>query len=93
MRWRLSQFWFLANALLRVEARLEWLMTQIDDMRSVLGRINAATTELASDVTEMLNILKNNPTPAQIQEVIDGMSTVAATLENTAAQYPAPPTP
>lgn len=65
-------------------------MAAIDDIRVELGKINAKTTEIASDIDELIAGIKPGMSDVEAQEVVDGLRGISKTLEGVAAKYPAP---
>lgn len=81
----------LGHALSILECHIMSLLT---DLQTELGRINAATTDIAADIDTLIEKLGTAPTPAEVAEVKAALATISDTLEATAAKYPTtPPAP
>lgn len=83
------------NAILtRLQQMEKNIMAAIDQVREELGVINGVTTEIASDIDELIaNSVKPGMTDAEAAEVVEALKGVSTTLKGVAAKYPAPPPP
>lgn len=64
-------------------------MTQdFDDLKATLGRIDAATTNIANDIRTLLDKIGTSMTPEQVAELKASFGAAADTLEATAAEVP-----
>ena len=67
-------------------------MGLMEDLRAELGQINATTNELAADVDEMIVLIgQGTLTPADQQELRDGLTTLKTSLQSVASKWPTPP--
>jgi len=65
-----------------LKAKLEAQSTQIDTISTGVATANTSLTGLSDDIAYLKELLANNPTPEQIQELItlaDGMGTKLGT--------------
>lgn len=68
------------------------IMSNLDDLKTELGRINAATTEIAADLKAAIDAIgTENPTPAQWAAFKADIAQAATALEAVAASYPPKP--
>jgi len=69
------------------------IMTNLDDLKTELGRINTATTEIANDLKAAIAAAGDAPSAEQWAEFKTQITESATALEAVAASYPpAPPT-
>lgn len=79
----------------RIEQRLasvEETMTQnFQDIQAQLGRINAATTDIAGDIKTLMDTVSTSMTQDEVDQVKAGLTSAADTLEGVASEFPATP--
>ncbi|HVJ72035.1 MAG TPA: hypothetical protein VM531_11120 [Sphingomicrobium sp.] len=60
-------------------------MAAIDDLRALLQRVDAATTEIAADLQALKDKIGTQMTQEEVDEVKAGLEAAASKLETTAA--------
>jgi chromosome segregation ATPase len=63
----------------------EKIMAAIDDLRALLQRVDAATTEIAADLQALKDKIGTQMTQEEVDEVKAGLEAAASKLETTAA--------
>lgn len=66
-------------------------MAALDDLNAQLGRINAATTEIANDLRDAISKLEGGINPSDTTDLINNLRIAADKMEAVAQEYP--PTP
>lgn len=82
------------NAILCRLAEMERnIMAAFDDVKLELGAINGTTTEIATDIDELIKLIATpgGMSEAQAQEVLADLKGISTTLKGVAAKYPVPP--
>lgn len=80
----------LLNRLDKLENKI---MAAFEDIKKELGVINETTSEIASDIDELITKIGTGMTDAQAQEVVTDLQGISTTLKGVAAKYPAPTPP
>jgi methyl-accepting chemotaxis protein len=63
----------------------EQIMAAIDELRTLLQRVNAATTDIAADIQVLKDKIGTQMTQEEVDEVKAGLEAAASKLEATAA--------
>ena len=81
------------DRLSRMEGKIDTLMATVAEFEVTLGRINTATTDIASDLAALKDLVATGMSAADVATVKAGMDSAATALEAVAAEFPAAPTP